>query len=171
MAHRGAYFWNVVLLVLAYGCSTVVGLWLVPSILDEGLISRTLLLVLVSVLMGVHFLFYVGSMVVHGRWVSVNTAFSAFYSFYYLGSLITGVLEVFLVAFFFRASADVDNLDESTILDPVNFTSLLVYQRIITILFGVWITRTFAFANAISNAVHEPNYILRRATVYKRRVY
>lgn len=168
MKHYEAYYCNISLLVVAYGFASVVGLWLSPSLLDESTIDRTLLLIFVCLLLGVNFLFYIGSMIVHARLVAITSVFTSFYSPYYLGSVLVGVLEVFLVSFFYRASRDIDILDSSTFSDPTNFRSIIVYRDITCILLSAWIIRTFTFAYSLSNAIRDTNYSTRAQYVARR---
>lgn len=148
--------WNLILLITDYLLTCVQALWLLPTILGETTISRTLLLCLVSVMMGIHFVFYVTSMILHAR-KYYDSIFATFYTPYYLACLIVGVVEVFFVSFFYSSSSDVDPLDSTTYSDPINFTSILIYHNIVSILLGAWISKTFAFSAALTQALSSPS--------------
>ena len=155
---------NIGLIIFSFVISTVYGLWLISGILDQSYISRTLIMVFVSVLLVINIVLYITSTLVYVRFINVKYGMlTAFHSTYYLTCITLGIIEVFIIAFFFLASRDIDTVDSSTFVDPDNFTSILVYRDIITLLIAFWAIRLQGFINSLIQAISDDDDDVRRS--------
>lgn len=136
----------VVLLSLSFILSVVANLWLVPTLLDESYITRTLLVVFSSVLLAADIAIFIACIIVQSNRIKI---FTQPYIPYFLYSVVYGVLMAFFAGFFWKTSSDVDILDTSTFADPVNYRLIFIYRNIITVGFCGWLTKMSLFLSAV----------------------
>lgn len=149
---------HVALLATSIFLSSVAGLWLIPSVLDEIYISRVLLVTLLATRVFVDVVVYIVSIILYGKAIDTKHMLTAHYSFYYLTSITLGIAELVMVGYFMRQTSDISTLDSTTFTHPTEFIAVIVYRSVIVVSMNFWAVRIATFFIAFLQTIKDLVY-------------